>query len=308
MSTVPSGEQFEISSGEQRATIVEVGGGIREHTHGERAVLEPYPAHAMCDGAHGAPLIPWPNRIADGRYRFEDVDYQLDLSEPGRHNAIHGLLRWRSWSVRERSADRVVVESRLRPSPGYPFALDVQIAYELGDAGLTVATTATNVGKHACPYGAGQHPYLSPGDGPIDDCTLELPARTRITTDGARKLPDGSEPVQGTRFDFRRERPLGSAAIDAAFTDLSRDDSGLARTRLTGVDGRCVELWVDEHHAFIELYTGDELAPSRRRRGLGVEPMTCAPNAFQSGAALLRLEPGESLTTRWGVGLAAAGG
>ncbi len=69
MKTAPSGKQFEIRDGAERATIVEVGGGVREYLVGERPVLDPYPADAMCDGAHGAPLIPWPNRLADGRYQ-----------------------------------------------------------------------------------------------------------------------------------------------------------------------------------------------------------------------------------------------
>src|ERR1700683_808668 len=93
----PSGEQFEIAHGQQRATIVEVGGGVREYAVGERPVLDPYPVQAMSDGAHGTPLIPWPNRLADGRYRFDGVDYQVALTEPGKHNAIHGFLRWRAW-------------------------------------------------------------------------------------------------------------------------------------------------------------------------------------------------------------------
>ena len=71
----PSGEQFEIAYGQQRATIVEVGAGIREYAVGERAVLDPYPLQAPCDGAHGAPLIPWPNRLADGRYSFDGGQY-----------------------------------------------------------------------------------------------------------------------------------------------------------------------------------------------------------------------------------------
>jgi aldose 1-epimerase len=307
VSSTPSGRQFEISSGEQRASIVEVGGGVRAYEHGERAVLESYPLEAMCDGAHGTPLIPWPNRLADGHYSFDGAEHQLDLSEPERHNAIHGLLRWRSWNALEHTSERVVVGTRLHPSPGYPFALDVQIAYELGEDGLSVATSATNVGESPCPYGVGQHPYLSPGNGPIDACTLELPVRTRIITDGERKLPDGSEPVEDTRFDFRTARPIGDTQIDAAFTGLLREESGRTFTRLTGADGHCVELWVDEHHDFLEIYTGDELAPARRRRGLGVEPMTCAPNAFQSGEGVMRLEPGQSITTRWGVRLIGAG-
>src|SRR5205807_3909434 len=101
MAIAPSGEQFEIALGDQRATIVEVGGGVREYAVGDRQVLDPYARDAMCDGAHGAPLIPWPNRLADGRFSFDGGDYQLAMSEPERHNAIHGLLRWRNWAALE---------------------------------------------------------------------------------------------------------------------------------------------------------------------------------------------------------------
>ena len=303
MTTAPSGEQFEIAFGEQRATIVEVGGGVREYSVGGVPVLEPYPVQDMCDGAHGAPLIPWPNRLADGRYRFDGVDYEVALSEPAKHNAIHGFLRWRSWRALEREPSRVVVGTPLRPQPGYPFALDVSVAYELSEEGLTVQTTAVNVGEHACPYGAGQHPYLSPGEGPIDDCSLELPARTRLLADEQRQLPTGREPVDGGEFDFRVARRLGEIRIDSAFTDLARDDTGRAVAKLFRAAGERVELWVDEHYPFLEVYTGDTLAPSRRRAGLAIEPMTCAPNAFQSGDGLVRLDPGQSLSTRWGVRL-----
>jgi aldose 1-epimerase len=303
MTVVPSGEQFEISKGKQRAVIVEVGAGVREYEVEGSAVLQPYGIEEMCDGAHGAPLIPWPNRLADGRYRFDGVDHQLALNEPSKGNAIHGLLRWRSWNAIEREPSRVAMSTRLHPMPGYPFALDVSVAYELSEEGLTVATTAVNVGERTCPYGAGQHPYISPGEGLVDDCLLELPVRARVITDEERQLPTGREPVEDGELDFRKPRRLGDVRIDAAFTDLVRDSTGRAVSRLSRPDGVGVELWVDEHHPFIEVYTGDTLVPGRRRRGLAVEPMTCAPNAFQSGEGLIGLDPGRSLTTRWGVRL-----
>jgi len=299
----PSGEQFEITSGRQRATIVEVGGGIRDYEVAGRRVLDPYPVDDMCDGAHGSVLVPWPNRLADGRYAFDGVDHQTALTEPEKANAIHGLLRWRSWRAAQRTPDRVVMGTRLHPMIGYPFCLDVSVAYELGDDGLVVATTATNVGPTSCPYGCGQHPYLSPGTGLIDACTLQLDAQTRILTDNQRQLPTGTEPVAGTPFDFSQGKLLGNQQVDFAFTDLARDPSGRAWVHLTGLDGRRVELWVDEHYPIVEIYTGDTLQAQRRRQGLGTEPMTCPPNAFQSGEGLLRLEPGQSLTTTWGVGL-----
>jgi aldose 1-epimerase len=299
----PSGRQYEIAHGEQRATIVEVGGGVREYSVAGRAVLDPYPAGAICDGAHGAPLIPWPNRLADGRYSFDGVEHQVALTEPTKHNAIHGFLRWRSWTVEEHEADRLLTRTVLHPLEGYPFSLEVRIAYELGDGGLGVTMTATNGGAQACPFGVGQHPYLSPGEGPIDRCTLELDAATRIVTDPERQLPTGLEPVAGTDFDFRAPRLLGDQRLDFAFTDLGRDENDRAWVRLRAPDSRCAELWVDEHYPIVELYTGDTLEPPRRRRGLGTEPMSCPPNAFQTGEGVKRLEPGESAVARWGARL-----
>lgn len=276
---------------------------MREYLVGKRHVLDPYSVDAMCDGAHGAPLVPWPNRLADGSYQFDGAEHQVALTEPDKHNAIHGFGRWRSWQAFERQASRVVMGLVIHPMTGYPFTLDVRIAYELGDDGLSVATTATNIGERACPYGIGQHPYLSPGQGRIDDCTLVLDASTRILTDNPRQLPTGQEAVEGTDYDFRAGRRLGDQRIDAPFTDLARDSDGRAWARLVSPDGSSAGLWVDSHYPIIEIYTGDTLSPPRQRLGLGTEPMSCPPNAFASGESLIRLEPEQAVTTKWGVRL-----
>lgn len=303
MSVAPSGEQIEIRAGEQRATVVEVGGGIRAYGVGERPVLDPYPEHAMCDGAHGTPLIPWPNRLADGAYRFDGVDHQVAIDEVDKHNAIHGLLRWRAWRVLDRGDDHVVMGSRLYPMSGYPFALDVRVGYVLGDDGLIVTTTATNIGAQDCPYACGQHPYLSPDEGLVDEAELTLDAATWIDTANPRQLPEGTAPVAGSSLDFRTAKKIGTQEIDVPFTDLARDPDGRAWTRLTGTDGRTAELWVDRSYPIIEIFTGDTLAPDRARRGLGCEPMSAPPDAFASGDGLLRLAPGESSTHTWGARL-----
>lgn len=299
----PSGEQTTLVRGEQRAVVVEVGGGIRSYAVGDRDVLEPYPVDARCDGGHGAALLPWPNRLGGGRYRFGGAEHQLPLTEVGRSNAIHGLVRWQPWTVREQEADWVVVGTHLAPQPGYPFDLDLAIGYRLGDDGLEVTTTATNLGPDAAPYGAGHHPYLSPGTGTVDDCTLQVGAATRILVDGERRLPTGTAPVEGTELDLRVGAPVGGRVLDDAVTDLDRDDEGRAWVRLTGVDRRTVELWADASHPVLQLFTGDTLAPDRRRRGLAAEPMTCPADAFRSGDHLLVLAPGDQVATTWGVRL-----
>jgi aldose 1-epimerase len=165
-----------------------------------------------------------------------------------------------------------------------------------------VRTSATNIGEQACPFGSGQHPYLSPGGGKVDECVLQFAAGERLRTD-ERQLPVGREPVAGTEMDFSQGRALGGLVIDTAFTDLARDGAGHARVRLTGADGATVELWADSSYSVIQLFTGDTLAPKRRRMGLAAEPMTCPPNALRSGEGLIRLEPGDTATSEWGVRL-----
>jgi len=301
----PSGDQHELVFGEQRAVIVEVGGGVREYTHGERPVFDAYDERAMCDGAHGTPLVPWPNRLAEGRYEFDGEEHQLALTEPDRGNAIHGLLRWRSWRAGAREPHRVVMSCAINPMTGYPFALEVSVEYVLGDDGLTVTLRARNVGTVACPFGAGQHPYLSAGGGEarLDDCTLQLAAGVRIATDPQSMLPIAREPVAGSELDFASPRSLAGLQIDAAFTDLARDGDGRASARMSRPDGATAELWIDDRFPYMELYTGDTLAPDRRRLGLGAEPMTCPPNAFRSGEDLLRLAPEEEFAGSWGARL-----
>ncbi|MGI8491508.1 MAG: aldose 1-epimerase family protein [Acidimicrobiales bacterium] len=284
---------------------MEGGGGVRDdYDDGDRPVLDPYHLDAMCDGAHGAPLIRWPNRLGDGRYRFDGADHQVALTEPSTMTAIHGFLRWRPWRALWHSPDRVLMVTRVFPMPGYPFVLEVEVDYRFGADGLVVATTATNAGDQACPYGCGQHPYLSAGSATLDDCELELAANTRIVTD-ERQLPTGTQAVAGTTFDFRQRRRIGPLRVDFAFPDLARDESGPAWVRLWRPDGARVELWVDDGYPNIEIYTGDTLAAGRRRRGLGTEPMSCPPNAFQTGEQVIALRPGRCVTTRWGVRLRA---
>jgi aldose 1-epimerase len=296
----PSGDQFEISFGDQRAVVVEVGGGIRMYSLEGHDLLDGYPVDVPCPSGRGQVLIPWPNRIQDGRYRFGGLDHQLPLTEPTLDNAIHGLVRWAAWQVREREPSRIVLEHVIHPQPGYPFSLELSVEYALSDGGLAVRTTATNVGPDVCPYGAGAHPYITLGTETVDPLELQAAGRQVLVHD-ERDLPIGSEPVAGTEFDFLAARPIGPTKLDNAFTDLERDRDGRARVVLRNPDtGRALTLWVDEHYPYLMLFTGDPL-PDVNRRALAIEPMTCPPNAFRTGDSLIRLDPGESTAGTWGI-------
>jgi aldose 1-epimerase len=295
----PSGKQFPLQLGDQTAVVTEVGGGLRSYRIGDREVLDGYGPDQMCSDARGQTFIPWPNRIADGRYRFDDADHQLPLTEPGAHNAIHGLTRWANWHVAHANHQTLRMQLELHPQPGYPFSLRCELTYRLGSAGLSVETTVTNVGTTTCPYATGAHPYLRPGTGLIDDLRLRVPAETYYPTD-ERGIPIDRRPVDETPYDLRDGSPIGSRELDTAFTDLSRDsDDGTAIT-VSAPDGFELQVWLDPAYRYVEVFTGDSLPEkNRRRHGLGIEPMTAAPNAFQTGDGLVHLRPGEAHSATW---------
>lgn len=297
----PSGEQWEIRHGEQRVVVVGVGGGIRSYDVADRPVLHGYPADVMADAGRGQLLMPWPNRIADGRYTFGGQEQQLPLTEPARLNASHGLVRWEPWSLLEWTDSTVTVGFRLMPSSGWDGILSLTVRYALDDDGLTVTPSATNLGSTAAPFGFGAHPYLTVGEGTVDELTLSLPASRYLTVDD-RLLPTGTETVDGTDYDFRRAHPIGETVLDTAYTGLTADDDGRWRIAL-GAGDRTTTLWADSAaFGYAQVFTGDTLPAGRARRtGVAVEPMTCPAGAFATGESLIVLEPGDTWTASWGI-------
>src|SRR5262252_61852 len=191
MSELPSGTQYEITSGAERATIVEVGAGLRKYCVCDRPVLDAFTIHERAEGGRGQPLLPWRNRIVDGQYEFDGQSFQLPVDEVPLHNAIHGLTRWQNWSLLEQAPGHVRFGLTLHPRPGYPFLLELEIDYSLDAGGLKVRTTARNRGERRLPFGAGQHPYFTVGTPRVDQATLQFAAASRLEMDPERLVPTG---------------------------------------------------------------------------------------------------------------------
>ncbi|MHB1710549.1 MAG: aldose 1-epimerase family protein [Acidimicrobiales bacterium] len=296
-----TGDQWVIGHGHQRAVITEVGATIRSFTVKEVPVIEGFAPDEWSHGARGQVLAPWPNRLGDGRYEFEGVSAEAPLDEPSMQNAIHGLVRWRSWSMVGRAQNRVSMACVLRPCPAYPFTLGLTVEYRLARDGLTVVTDAENLGPTDLPFGLGFHPYLTVGTPVIDLARLTIPADLRLITDD-RGLPIGEAPVMGTEFDFTAGRLLGTSRLDTGYTSLRRNGDGRIQIELDHPDGtHGVTLWADENFDHVMIYSGDTLEAGQRRRALAVEPMTCPPDAFRSGTGVIVLEPGARWTGSWGI-------
>jgi aldose 1-epimerase len=293
----PTGAQFEIGSGDVAAVVTEVGAGLRAFEVSARPYVETFDVTQRPPRGSGTVLVPWPNRTAKGRWTWNGSPQQLVISEPAAGNAIHGLLRHTLYRVAERTADAITLEAVVVPQPGWPVPLDTGVRYAVGPDGLRVTHRVRNVGTDPVPFGVGAHPYVRAGNDATDDCELTLAAALALPLAGG--LPSGPAHEVSGELDFRSGRPLKGRTLDHAFGGcIPADGDEVVRHRLTGPTS-AVEVWADPDFGWVQVFTpGDHPG---RGRAVAVEPMTCPPDALNSGTGLITLAPGEEWTGSWGI-------
>jgi aldose 1-epimerase len=293
----PTGEQFEIRSGAVRAVVTEVGAGLRAFEADGRSYVETFDVGVRPPRGAGNVLVPWPNRTGAGRWVWNGEPQQLALTEPAAGNAIHGLLRHSLYRPGERVADAITLHAVVAPQPGWPVPLDTSVRYAVGPDGLAVTHTVRNVGADPVPFGVGAHPYLRAGDDATDDCVLTLAAESTLPLDGG--LPAGPPHRVAGDLDFRSGRPLRGQELDHAFGDCAPPDGdSVVRHRLTGPTAG-VEMWADPDFGWVQVFTPAD--HPGRGRAVAVEPMTCPPDALNSGTGLLTVGPGDMWSGSWGL-------
>lgn len=295
----PSGEQYAIEGAGYSAVVTEVGATLRELRHEGRRIIAGFDVDELRPVYRGAILAPWPNRIADGSYEFGGARHHLPISEPARNNALHGLVAWSAWQPHAHDTASVTLRHRLHARDGYPFQLDFELSYTLGADGLSCRLIASNSGDVDAPYGCASHCYLVAGSGHVDDWTFELGAEQYLEVTADRLLPIETRPAVGTPFDFRSPRAIGDLFIDHAFTELGGE--GKAFARLVAADGEGVQISWDNTHRWVQVHTADRPEPHLNRSGLAVEPMTCPPDAFNSGTDLVVIPPGGQFAANWSI-------
>src|SRR5215217_7908709 len=165
----PTGAEHALERGRQRLVVSEAGGGARSWTVDGTELLASFAPGTRDGDFAGKPLVPWPNRLRDGRYAFEGTEHRVEITEPENGTALHGLTLASRWHGVRSSTHSVTLTHELRPRDGYPFALRLAVGYELGSAGVMVTLRATNAGDGRAPFGAGLHPYLTFGAASVDE-------------------------------------------------------------------------------------------------------------------------------------------
>jgi aldose 1-epimerase len=295
----PTGEQFEITRGGARAVVTEIGAGLRLFEVGGVPYVEEFAEDVKPPKGAGQLLLPWPNRTKGAEWVFQGEKQQLEVTEPARGNAIHGLTRYKEWTLAEHAETSITFEIDIDGEPGWPVPLHATVRYELGPRQLIVGYEVRNDGESAIGFGVGAHPYFRIGQVPSDDLTLTLSATRVRPFDDTNQLPYAEErDVEGTEYDFREGRFLGGCDLDTAFGGLVPDDDGRHRHVLSHHD-KSVEVWTSPDFRWVQVFTPDDLAG--RGRAVAIEPMTCPADALNSGTDLIELAPGETWSGGWGV-------
>jgi aldose 1-epimerase len=248
----------------------------------------------------GIVLAPWPNRVADARWLLDGEVQQLDITEPARGGALHGLLEFTDYQVIAQRDDMVELAAYIAPQHGWPFAMDTAVRYRLEPDGVTVTHTVQNRSDRRSPWAVGTHPFLRVGPAPVEDLTLELAAHTVFPVDD-RLNPTGPAVEVDGPTDLRTPRRVGDLRLDAAFGEVLRRE-GDETAWLVAPDGSSTALWQDGEWGYLQVFTTPAFpGDGGPRCAVAVEPMTAPPDALNSGEGLVWLDPDERWDGSWGL-------
>ncbi len=301
--------ELSLSYENQRAVISPWGASLRRYyladdEGGTLDIVWGYSGASNKKGGQGDVLMPFPGRIAGGRYSFDSETFQLERNDKEGPNAIHGFVRTLPWSVISQRPDCVRFSIGLAAdryaSKGYPFSLTIMVTYALDRQGLSCEFRVRNVGHRPAPLGVGFHPYFTVGADPVDEIEVRIPA-ARFLEFNQQLAPTGRLiPVEGTEWDHRTFSLIGHKRFNHCYIDLQRDRDGLATASIRRADkNRRIDVTMDEAFHAIVVYTGDAI-PGAARRAFAIEPMTCATDAFNHPDwGLISLAPGKMAEGRF---------
>ncbi len=247
----------------------------------------------------GCNLFPYPNRVAGGRYRLGTEMLELPINFPLENNAIHGLIYKLPFQIEEKTENEDGCTLTLgylqhEALSCYPFNFELKTTYSLSRShGFTCATTITNTSPQSMPMGQGWHPYYTVAATSIDELNIQLPTVEQIELDSG-KIPTGSV-LTGTRF------TSPEALVNITLDDCYRLASGTGRAEVILENPKTelrLHLWQEkgaDKYNYLQIYTPPN------RTSIAVEPMSCPPNALNSGDGLIILKPGESADLCWGI-------
>lgn len=307
LGTIPSYKLLDTETGEYVSVLPSIGGAINAmalNNKGELVeIMKGYTSEeslkeTLETSFRGSNLFPFPNRIRDGKYSFKDIDYQLDVNFPDESNAIHGLVYKTPFRIVDKEDGEIgctlILEYRSEPSPGYPFQYLFKIIYKLKEfEGFECKIKVANMTDQSIPVGHGWHPYFLADSDKVDELSLQFPAESMLEVD-ERNIPTGVETPYKV---FQELKPVADTGLDNCF-QLAQEDVFAEIVVHNPAAGFGYRIWQETgkyKYNFVQIYTPPD------RKSIAIEPMTCAPDAFNNEKGLIVLGPLENFQALWGI-------
>lgn len=230
------------------------------------------------------PLVPFSNRIRDGRFAFGAHSIRLPLNCPPEPHAQHGQGWQARWTVVDSTADRLAIEY-VHPAGAWPFPYRALQDIALSVDALEVTLRVENRGRESMPAGFGLHPYFPR----TAQCRISADVGAMWATD-AEVMPT-TLTVADPRLSTSEGLPIAGAVLDNGFTGWGR-----TATIAWPESGARLVLEADPPLDFLVVYT-----PAGENY-FCVEPVSHCTDAFNLAAqgrgdtGMLTLDPGESLS------------
>ena len=249
----------------------EHGGAIVDWRFAHKPVLKPV------RGVGCFPLVPYANRIANGKFKWLGFTCQLPLNFGDHPHSIHGIGWQRPWKVEGAGPGNARLSLVHDGTGGWPFRFSAEQYFEFGPDSLRIELRVTNRHTEPAPAGLGLHPYFRRPVG----ATLRFSAET-IWLNDRNALPIGQSPIPDG-LNHRGGLEVGSARLDNCFGGWDgRAEIGLGPVALT----------IEASAAFkhVQVYTpeGEDF--------FCVEPVTHRPDAINTPNAMTALPPGGTLS------------
>jgi aldose 1-epimerase len=209
-----------LQSGESSVVLApEIGGAIVGWTLGAMPLLRrPQPDAILPGDVRGLacfPLVPYSNRIAQGRFHWDGEDHVLARNFGDQPHTIHGIGWQRTWEVAAAGATSATLtlqhDAAGEQARHWPFAFAAEQRFTLASDALSVVLTLRNLHRAPAPAGLGLHPFFPRAD----TATLRFNA-ARVWTNGADMLPTEAAAVPRA-WDHATGQRIGTVALDNCF-------------------------------------------------------------------------------------------
>lgn len=240
-----------------------------------------------------AKLSPFPARILDGKYTYEQREYSFQNKFPD-GSAIHGLLFNQEFevinqSILEHEASVDLLHSYRGTDAGYPFHYDCYVQYILKENNeLTITTTIVNEDIVTIPIADGWHPYFTLG-GTVDDWILSIEADEKLQLN-EKLIPNGNK----EKADFKDGMALKGKSLDDCFIITKKQSTA----RLINPQNNWqLDFSLHHHYPYLQIFTPDH------RQSIAIEPFSAAPNSLNNHIGLTFLKVAEQISYSWSLHL-----